>query len=113
MKKLFGIIALSAVSAFMAGDAAARSPRETAVAVFTVEPAMSTSTCENKIKTGLRFEKGVTAVATSLQTGMVTVTYDPARTDVAGLTTALAGIGYTAAEVKEQVADNENDNNKQ
>jgi len=99
MKKLICILSLVLMMFAMPAGVAAKSPKETAVAVFSVEPKMSCANCENKIKTNLRYEKGVTDISTSLQGQTVTVTYDPARTDAAKLALAFKKIGYNATQV--------------
>lgn len=63
---------------------------------FSVNPTMTCQNCENKIKSNLRFEKGVKDIATSLADQLVTVSYDPARTSPEKLAEALKKIGYTA-----------------
>lgn len=68
---------------------------ENTKAVFNVQPQMTSQSSENKIKTTIRFEKGVNEVVTDLQAQTVTVTYDPAKTDVEKLTEAFKNIGYT------------------
>lgn len=72
---------------------------ETAKAVFNVQPQMTSQSSENKIKTNIRFEKGVSEVVTDLQAQTVTVTYDTAKTDVEKLAEAFKNIGYTATPV--------------
>ena len=67
-----------------------------ATAYFTVTPGMTCQNCENKIKTNLRYEKGVKEIATSLSDQLVTVTYDPAKTSPETLAAAFKKIGYTA-----------------
>lgn len=89
--KRFLTLALSLVIAVtvMAADKA--------TAYFTVSPAMTCQNCENKIKSNLRYEKGVKEIATSLSNQVVTVTYDPAKTDASKLIAAFKKIGYTAS----------------
>lgn len=68
-----------------------------ATAYFTVSPAMTCQNCENKIKSNLRYEKGVKEITTSLSNQVVTVTYDPAKTDASKLIAAFKKIGYSAS----------------
>lgn len=96
MKKTLSIIALLAVMFFTVLGASAKSPKESATAVFTVSPQMSCQNCENKIKSNIRFEKGVTDIATDLKGQTVTVTYDPAKTNPEKIVSAFKKIGYTA-----------------
>lgn len=63
---------------------------------LTVSPKMSCQNCEKKIKSNLRFEKGVTRIATSLKDQRVTLTYDPSKTDSTRIIQGFKKIGYTA-----------------
>lgn len=67
-----------------------------ATVYFTLTPQMNCENCENRVKTALRYEKGVKQIATSLATQVVTVTYDPAKTSPEKMEGALKKIGYTA-----------------
>lgn len=91
MKKLILSLAVAAV-AFGASAA------EAVVAVFAVNPPMSCQNCENKIKSNLRYEKGVKKIVTSVKDKKVTVTYDPAKTSPAKLIDGFRKIGYEALE---------------
>lgn len=83
--------------------AAAASPVK---AVFTVLPKMHCENCENKIKSNLRFEKGVKGVETSIPDQKVTVKYDPDKTSEEKLAEAFSKIGYKAS-VCHDSSDNE------
>ena len=50
--------------------------------------------CVKKINDNVSFEKGVKDLSVSLDKKTVTVTYDPARTDVARLKAAIEKLGY-------------------
>lgn len=76
------------------------SARDNCEVSFTVTPKMSCANCEKKIKSNLRFEKGVKAVSTSLSDQKVNVTFDPDKTDEKKLTDAFKKIGYKAVVVK-------------
>ncbi len=71
---------------------------EPEVAVYTLSPKMTCANCENKIKTNLRFEKGVKEIRTDLKSQTVTVKYDAEKTDKQKITAAFKKIGYTATE---------------
>lgn len=75
---------------------AAAATAETREAVFTVTPPMSCGSCENKIKSNLRFEKGVKKIETSLSDQTVTVTYDDTKTDEEKIISGFKKIGYQA-----------------
>lgn len=90
MKKVFTTLLF-----IMAVVLACAAKTEPAKVVFAVQPAMTCQNCENKIKTNIRYEKGVSDIVTDLKTQTVTVTYDPAKTTPAKLTEAFKKIGYT------------------
>lgn len=93
MKKLL-FIAISlivAVAAMAAGKA---------TVYFSVNPRMNCENCENRVKSSLRYEKGVKTVQTSIVDQIVTVTYDPAKVSVATLQAAIKKAGYTATVTK-------------
>ncbi len=89
MKKLIYTAALAALFATSAFA-------ETKEAVFTVNPQMSCQNCENKIKSNLRFEKGIKKIETSLNDQTVTVTYDDTKTDSEKIIAGFKKVGYTA-----------------
>lgn len=73
-----------------------------ATVVFTVSPKMTCQNCENKIKSNLRFEKGVSSIVTNLKEQTVTITYNPAKVSPERLTEAFKKIGYAATQCSEQ-----------
>lgn len=64
------------------------------ILVVTPTPAMHCENCENKIKSNMRFEKGVKKVETSLERQEVSITYDAKKNNVEGLQAAMKKIGY-------------------
>lgn len=64
------------------------------VLVLTPTPQMHCENCENKIKSNMRFEKGVKKVETDLEKQHVTITYDPKKNNVEGLQAGMKKIGY-------------------
>lgn len=93
MKKIFAILVI--FTAFACALSAKDDNVKTAV--FTVNPPMSCQNCENKIKSNLRFEKGVKEIVTSLPAQTVTVTYNSSKTDVEKIQKGFSKIGYTAS----------------
>ncbi len=67
--------------------------------VFTTEPPMHCANCENRIKDGLKFEKGVKDIITNLDDKTVTVKYDAEKTSSEAIAKALAKVDYKAKEV--------------
>ena len=56
--------------------------------------------CKDRIETGLSSEKGVKSVSLDTDTKIVTVGYNPEKTDPAKIRTAISKIGYDADDVK-------------
>lgn len=89
MKRIISIITAAICTlSIMAGD--------NCTVAFTVNPPMHCQNCENKIKTNLRFEKGIKKIDTDLKGQLVTVTYDPDKTDEKKIADGFKKIGYDA-----------------
>jgi len=52
--------------------------------------------CAKKVKENISFEKGVTGLEVEVDTKIVRITYDPAKTSVEKLAAAIKKLGYTA-----------------
>lgn len=63
--------------------------------VFTLDHQMS-EMCEKKIKSNLRFEKGVSSIDVSLPKNTITIAYNPEKTNNDNLLKAFKKIGFTA-----------------
>lgn len=72
-----------------------------AKSVFTLDHQMS-QMCEKKIKSNLRYEKGVSAIDVSLEENTITITYNPDKTDDEKLLKAFEKIGFNAFVVDEE-----------
>lgn len=66
-------------------------------AVFTTQPQIHCSNCENKIKGNLKFEKGVKDIVTNLEDKTITIKYDADKTSVEKLIEAFAKIDFAAS----------------
>ena len=69
--------------------------------VFTTTPQMHCEKCENKIKSNLRFEKGIKAIETSVPNQTVTVKYDADKTSPEKLQKGFGKFGYKARILKD------------
>ncbi|MDE5940692.1 MAG: heavy-metal-associated domain-containing protein [Muribaculaceae bacterium] len=99
--KIKTMIAAAAIALMTASaPATAKEPQKEATAVFTVSPKMSCQNCEKKIKSNIRFEKGVKSIATSLENQTVTIDYNPSKTSPDKIAAAFKKIGYKATEAK-------------
>lgn len=72
------------------------SAKDIKTVVFTTNPIMHCENCENKIKSNLRFEKGVKDIQTNVAEQRVTVKYDAAKTNAETLQKAFGKFGYKA-----------------
>lgn len=70
----------------------------------TTNPVMVCENCVNKIKTNLRFVKGVKKISPSLKTKKVTVVYDDAKGSEADVIKGFEKIGFSATIVPDSVA---------
>lgn len=64
--------------------------------IVTTNPQMHCEACENKIKSNMRFEKGIKAIETNISRQEVTLTYDADKTTPEKLMKGFEKIGYTA-----------------
>ena len=83
------VVALLSVTAVMAKDIR--------TAVFKV----SQMHCEKKVKSNIKFEKGVKEFSTDLKTKTVSITYDAEKTNVDKLKAGFKKFNYEAEFVKE------------
>lgn len=68
---------------------------------LTVSPAMSCMNCVNKIKSNIRFVKGVKKIDPSLKKQLVTINYDDVKGSEAEIIKGFEGIGYSVTVVKQ------------
>lgn len=68
--------------------------------VVTTTPQMHCSGCENKIKNGLKFEKGIKDIQTSVPNQTVSVKYDADKTTQEALVKAFEKMGYAVKVLK-------------
>lgn len=64
--------------------------------VFTLSPQMHCETCETKIKSNIRFEKGVKKIETDIKAQTVTIQYDAEKTSPEKIADGFKKIGYDA-----------------
>lgn len=76
--------------------AAVCSAKDIKTVVLNTAPEMHCSSCENKIKSNIRFEKGIKDIQTNLKDKTVTITYDADQTDVDKIIAGFKKIDYVA-----------------
>lgn len=91
MKKIFLIMAM-AISAL---SVSAQKSNTIDTLKVTTTPQMHCSGCENKIKSNIRFVKGVRKIVTSVPDQRVTIIYDNRKSDYKTIEAAFRKIGYS------------------
>ena len=93
---LVGVLFLTASKAVSAQTV--KKTNNEAEVVFLVS--VDCHSCEQKVMRSIPFERGVRDVSTNLEKRLVTVKYQPNRTDVAKLKRAIEKLGFTCEEFK-------------
>lgn len=86
------VVALFSITAVLAKDLR--------TIVFKVDQ-MECGNCENKVKSNIKFEKGVKEFSTDLKTRTVTIVYDAEKTNAEKLQAGFKKFKYEAVEVKD------------
>lgn len=76
--------------------AAVCSAKDIKTVVVNTAPEMHCSSCENKIKSNLKFEKGIKDIQTNLTDKTVTIQYDADKTNVEDIIAGFKKINYVA-----------------
>lgn len=94
MKKSMLIILVALLSS--ATTTAVSAPKESndTTIVLTVDPPMHCVNCEKKIKSNIRFEKGIKSISTDREKQTVTIRADKKKLNIENLRKAFAKIGY-------------------
>jgi len=85
-----------AVFALMATTAMAKDIK---TLIVTTTPIMHCESCENKIKGGMRFVKGIKNIETCVEEQTVTITYDADKNSEEKIISSFEKIGYKAEKV--------------
>lgn len=72
------------------------SAKDIKTVVLNTAPEMHCSGCENKIKSNLKFEKGIKDIQTNLTDKTVTIQYDADKTNVDNIIAGFKKINYDA-----------------
>ena len=70
--------------------------------VVTTTPIMYCENCENRVKNGMRFVKGVKKIKTSVPNQTVTITYDADKNSEENIIKSFGKIGYKAEKVEKK-----------
>ena len=93
MKQLIIMMAM-AIASF---SASAQKAASSDTLVITTNPQMHCTNCEKKIKSNIRFVKGVKKIETSVPEQRVTIIYNPKKSTYQDFVKAFKKIGYDIA----------------
>ena len=96
MKKIILMMALAIASV----SASAQRTKSTDTLQVTTTPQMHCANCEKKIKSNIRFVKGVKKIETSVSGQTVTIVYEPSKSGYEDFVKAFQKIGYKIEKVK-------------
>ena len=96
MKKFILLMALAIASV----SASAQRTKSADTLQVTTTPQMHCATCEKKIKSNIRFVKGVKKIETSVSGQIVTIVYEPSKSGYEDFVKAFQKIGYKIEKVK-------------
>ena len=99
MKNLILLIGLVAVVAF-AGPAGAQEKAKKNYEEVQIQTSAVCGMCEERIETNIAYEKGVKKVELDDATKIVTIGFDPRKTDADQLRKAISELGYDADDVQ-------------
>lgn len=96
MKKFILMMALAIASV----SASAQRTKSADTLQVTTTPQMHCANCEKKIKSNIRFVKGVKKIETSVSGQTVTIVYEPSKSGYEDFVKAFQKIGYKIEKVK-------------
>lgn len=98
MKKFILLMALAIASV----SASAQRTKSADTLQVTTTPQMHCANCEKKIKSNIRFVKGVKKIETSVSGQTVTIVYEPSKSGYEDFVKAFQKIGYKIEKVKDE-----------
>ncbi len=98
MRKYFLMMAMTIATMTAAAQ---KAPTADTLQVTTT-PQMHCANCEKKIKSNIRFVKGVKKIETSVPQQTITIIYDPRKSTYQDIAKAFERIGYSIAIVGEE-----------
>ena len=98
MKKFILMMALAIASV----SASAQRTKSADTLQVTTTPQMHCANCEKKIKSSIRFVKGVKKIETSVSGQTVTIVYEPSKSGYEDFVKAFQKIGYKIEKVKDE-----------
>jgi periplasmic mercuric ion binding protein len=94
MKKITSILAMAMMIFFVSPTFAQKSKKET----VKIQTSSVCGMCKKTIEKALAYEKGIEKSSLDVKSGVVTVTYNPGKTNVENIRKAINLVGYSADE---------------
>jgi copper chaperone CopZ len=98
MKKMIVFLSIIMMAMFLINPSTAQEKKKNYEEVQ-IQTSAICGMCEERIETNIAYEKGVKKVELSDETKIVTVGFDPRKTDAGKLRTAISKLGYDADDV--------------
>ena len=98
MKKMISILGFAMMVLLIANPSIAQEKKKNFEEVK-IQTSAVCGMCEERIETNIAYEKGVKKVELDDSTKIVTIGYDPRKTDPDQLRTAISKVGYDADDV--------------
>jgi len=98
MKKLISFLGIMMMAMFLISPVSAQEKKKNYEEVK-IKTSAVCGMCEERIEGNIAYEKGVKSVDLDDETKVVTIGYDPRKTDPAKLRTAISKLGYDADDV--------------
>lgn len=98
MKKLISILGIMMMAIFIINPATAQEKKKNYEEVQ-IQTSAICGMCEERIESNIAYEKGVKKVELNDETKIVTVGFDPRKTDAGKIRTAISKLGYDADDV--------------
>ncbi|MCU0369833.1 MAG: cation transporter [Bacteroidales bacterium] len=98
MKKLISFLGIMMMAMFLINPVSAQEKKKNYEEVQ-IQTSAVCGDCEQRIESNIAYEKGVKKVELDDSTKIVTIGFDPRKTDAGKLRTAISKIGYDADDV--------------
>jgi periplasmic mercuric ion binding protein len=101
MKKMIAILGVAMMAILMINPASAQEGKtKKNYEEVQIQTSAVCGMCKERIETNIAYEKGVKKVELDNETKIVTIGFDPRKTNADALRQAISGLGYDADDVK-------------
>lgn len=100
MKKSKGIFAALTLAVFMLTSATGYAQDKDGKGEIKIQTSAVCGMCKDRIEEGLAYEAGIKSADLDLSTKIVTVVFNPSKTDESKIKLAISNMGYDAGDMK-------------